>query len=870
MAEAPDHAKSGPDVALRGLSNAEVLQRRERDGWNELPAARRRGFFANALALLREPMTLLLLVCGGIYLVLGDRGEALLLLGFVVFIMALTLFQERKTEHALEALRDLTSPRALVTRGGQRVRIAGRELVQGDLVVLAEGDRVPADAMIVQASHLATDESLVTGESVPVRKSVWDGKLAVARPGGDDLPFVYAGTLVTSGAGIAQVHATGARTEMGRIGTALNVREVQDTPLQMEVKRLVVKLAWIGGALSAAAAIGYGIARHDALAGLLAGLTLAMAILPNEFPVVVTMFLALGAWRLSRWKVLARRIPAVESLGALTVLCVDKTGTLTENRMKVTQIVANGAGFDVGSAPKTDLPEPIHETVEYSILASRKDPFDPMERAFKELGEAQLAGTEHLHDSWQIVREYPLTRERLAVVQVWRAPDRGRLVVAAKGAPEAIALLCGMKPAERTRMDEGVRDLGSQGLRVLAVARSEIEATTIPEAPDSLGLAFVGLVGLVDPVRASVPAAVAECRSAGIRVIMITGDNPETAAAVARQVGVDARRVVTGSELAAMDEDSLRKRAQDTSVFARMLPEQKLRLVEALVGAGAIVGMTGDGVNDAPALKAAHIGIAMGSRGTDVAREAAAVVLLDDDFAALVHAVRLGRRIVDNLRKALAYILAVHLPIVGLTLFPIAMRWPLVLMPIHIAFLQLVIDPTCSVVFEAQPEEADVMQRPPRDPRAPMFDRRMIGLSLAQGAAVLAAVLTVYVVALRLGHQETEVRALAFATLILCNIALVLTNRSWSRIILSSSLKDLTLWSVSGGAIAFLALVIYVPPIARLFRFAPLGLVDVALCFGAAALSITWFEILKWRGRITPPTGPAPTVAPAAPAAVER
>jgi Ca2+-transporting ATPase len=364
-------------------------------------------------------------------------------------------------------------------------------------------------------------------------------------------------------------------------------------------------------------------------------------------------------------------------------------------------------------------------------------------------------------------------------------------------------------------------------------------------------------------VRESVPAAVAECRNAGIRVVMITGDYPTTAAAVARQAGVDAQRVVTGAELAAMGDDELRGRVQDTSVFARMLPEQKLRLVEALVAMGAIVGMTGDGVNDAPALKAAHIGIAMGSRGTDVAREAAAVVLLDDDFAELVHGVRLGRRIVDNLKKALAYILAVHLPIVGLTLFPIAMRWPLVLMPIHIAFLQLVIDPTCSVVFEAQPEEADVMQRPPRDPRAPMFGLRVIGLSLAQGAAVLAAVLTVYVVALRLGQEEAEVRALTFATLILSNIALVLTNRSWSRVVASSSLRDVTLWSVTGGSLVFLALVIYIPPLARLFRFAPLGLVDVALCFGAAALSITWFEILKWRrrGQVMTSTKSGPAVA---------
>jgi P-type Ca2+ transporter type 2C len=844
----PAHDAEAPDDSLRGLSPADVAMLRARDGYNELPTVRRRGLVAGLVSVVREPMSLLLLVCGGIYLVLGDRQEAFMLLGFVVFIMILTLFQERKTELALEALRDLASPRALVIREGQRIRVAGRELVQGDLVVLAEGDRVPADVVIVQGSHLAADESLLTGEAVAVRKAVGDGASAFARPGGEDLPFLYAGTLVTAGAGIARVHATGTRTEIGRIGQGMEPRAAPRTPLQAETRRLVVKLAWIAGALSALAAIGYGAAKHEALAGVLAGLTLAMAILPNEFPVVVTMFLALGAWRLSQRKVLVRRIPAVESLGAVTVLCVDKTGTLTENRMSVNRIYASAEEFDLARLRTEALPESMHETVEYSILASRRDPFDPMERAFKDLGERQLAGTEHLHHDWQLVREYPLTRERLAVVQVWRAPDRTRLVAAAKGAPEAIAQLCRSDTGERGRVEQGVRALASDGLRVLAVARSDVDEGVLSDDPAALGLRFLGLVGLVDPVRESVPAAVAECRSAGIRVVMITGDYPATAEAVARKAGLDATPVVTGSELSALNDEELRARVRGVSVFARVLPEQKLRLVQALAANGEIVGMTGDGVNDAPALKAAHIGVAMGARGTDVAREAAALVLLEDDFASLVHGVRIGRRIVDNLRKALAYILAVHLPIIGLTLVPIAMRSPLVLMPIHIAFLHLVIDPACSVVFEAQPEETDVMRRPPRDPRAPLFGRRVFAVSGLQGASVLTVVLAVYFVALRLGHSEAETRALTFATFLFSNLALIFTNRSWSRVIVSSSLKDKTLWVVTGGALAFLGLVIYVPPLLGLFRFTSLGPLDVALCFGAAVLSITWFEIVKLLG----------------------
>ena len=621
--------------------------------------------------------------------------------------------------------------------------------------------------------------------------------------------------------------------------------EAQATPLRKETRALVTKLAWLGGALSAVAAAGYALTRHDLVAGVLAGLTLAMAILPNELPVVVTMFLALGAWRLSRRNVLVRRIPAVESLGAVTVLCVDKTGTLTESRMRVRRIRANGETLDLDAPSATPLlPESVHETVEYSILASRLDPFDPMERAFKDLGEGALAGTEHLHPDWTLVREYPLMRERLAVVNVWRAADAKRLVVAAKGAPEAIAALCGSDAAERARMEEGIATLASDGLRVLAIARGDYDGGPLPEQP-SFGLRFVGLVGLEDPVRASVPAAVEECRTAGIRVVMVTGDYPGTARAVARRAGIDASCVVTGPEMSAMSERELGARVRDTCVFARMLPEQKLRLVQALAAEGEVVGMTGDGVNDAPALKAAHVGVAMGARGTDVAREAAAVVLLEDDFASLVEGVRTGRRIVENLHKALAYLLAVHLPIVGLTLLPIAMRWPLVLLPIHIAVLHLVIDPACSIVFEAQPEEADVMRRPPRDPHAALFSRRVLAVSVLQGLSACAPVLALYALAIRSGRPEAEARALAFTSFLAVNVSLIFTNRSWTRVIARSPLRDAALWVVTGGAAAFAACALYVPPLAEVFRFAPLGAVDLALCLAAGAIGITWFEVLK-------------------------
>lgn len=830
-----------------GLSSREAADRLQRDGPNQLSATRSRTVLSSALAIVREPMSLLLIGCGAIYLVLGDMQESLMLLGFVFFILAITLVQERKTERALEALRDLASPRALVIRDGVRRRIAGREVVRGDLVIISEGDRVPADGAVLAGPDLVTDESLLTGESVPVRKSEWDGQTPIARPGGDGLPFVYSGTLVVGGSAITRVLSTGASTEFGRVGKALQEVQARSTRLEQETKRLVTRLAWCGGGLSLLVIVVYGVLRSDWLGGLLAGLTLAMAVLPNEFPVVVTIFLALGAWRLSRVRVLARSLPALEALGSTTVLCVDKTGTLTENRMRVARLVGGGESFDVARLPTDPLPEAVHEVVEYSILASRRDPFDPMERAFKELGEEKLAGTEHLRPDWSLRREYPLSRELLAVTQVWAAPGETAMVVASKGAPEAIAQLCAFDPERSERLAKAVGALAGEGLRVLAVARSRFTGAALPDDVRCFSFEFVGLVGLADPVRHDVPAAVKECRTAGIQVAMITGDYPATAEAIARQIGLDVEAgVLCGHEIDRMSGDELRRRVRVARVFARVLPEQKLRLVQAFQGIGEIVAMTGDGVNDAPALKAADIGIAMGARGTDVAREAAALVLLEDDFCSLVQAVRTGRRVIENLEKALAFVLAVHLPIVGLTVIPIVMGWPLVLMPIHIAFLHLIIDPACSVVFEAEPEEPEIMQRPPRDPKAPLFGRRVLALSGLQGAVVLGVVLGVYAFALSHAEPEPHARALTFATLIIADLSLIFTNRSWSRTIAGSlSTPNRWLWWVTFATVGFLTIAIYAPPVARLFSFSALHATDVAAATAAGALSIGWFEVLK-------------------------
>jgi P-type Ca2+ transporter type 2C len=834
---------------VQGLSEREAAERLKADGYNELPSTKRKSVLAIAFEVMREPMFLLLVVSGGLYLSLGDVQEALMLLGFVFVVIGITIYQEFKTERALEALRDLSSPRALVIRDGQQQRIAGREVVCGDIVVVSEGDRVPADAVVLACRSLTADESLLTGESVPVRKSLWDGSAAMERPGGDDLPFLYSSTLIVQGQGLARVVATGARTEVGKIGKALQTVVTEKTPLQTETARLVRYVAIFGLLMCAVVIAVYGLTRGDWLNGVLAGITLAMAMLPEEFPVVLTIFLALGAWRISQKRVLTRRVPAVETLGAATVLCVDKTGTLTLNQMSVSQLYAGGQGLDVTRPPRGPLPEPNHALLEFGVLASNQDPFDPMERAIKGLGQQALADTEHLHGDWTLVQDYPLSKELLAMSHVWQSPTGDDYVVAVKGAPEAVFDLCHLGAAVSTELAGQVNRMADCGLRVLGVARASFGRAPLPSVQHAFDFEFLGLIGLADPVRPTVAAAIKECYTAGIRVVMITGDYPGTARHIARQIGLAPRdQVITGPELDALSGPALQERIKTANIFARVVPEQKLRLVQALKANGEVVAMTGDGVNDAPALKSAHIGIAMGGRGTDVAREAAALVLLDDDFSSIEQAVKLGRRIFDNLKKAMAYIFAIHVPIAGLSLIPVLLgeKWPLILLPVHIVFLELIIDPACSVVFEAEAEEPDVMRRPPRRPTDPLFSRRTVGLSLLQGAGVLLVVLGMYVAATARGSGVAEARALTFATLIVANLGLILVNRSQTQTALTMlRTPNTALWWVLGGAMFFLGLVLYVPFLRELFHLAPLHPIDLVLCLAAGIFSVLWVDVVK-------------------------
>jgi Ca2+-transporting ATPase len=827
-------------AALEGLTGAEAQARLSRDGPNEIASAKRRGLAALAGEVLREPMILLLLASGAIYFALGDPVDAAVLLASILAVMGISFLQSRRTERSLEKLRDLSSPRARVIRDSEQKRIAGREVVRGDLLIVSEGDRVAADGEIRWLSNLSIDESLLTGESVPVDKRPAGEKGAGSR---DSAARVFAGTLVVSGQGLAEVTATGPATEMGRIGKALQTIETERSPLQREIGRIVFHLAVAGLAVCALVVLFYARSRGSLLEGLLAGLAVAMSVLPEEFPVVLTVFLALGAWRISRKQVLTRRIPAIEALGAATVLCVDKTGTLTQNRMAVARLSAGDRSLEVSGAG--ELPEEFHELLEFAILASQRTPFDPMEQAIRDFGLRTLARTEHLHEDWELLREYPLSPALLAVSHAWKAREREDFVIAAKGAPEAIADLCHLGPEETRRLLGRVEELARDGLRVLAVAKARFGPAGLPARSHDFPFELLGLVGLADPLRPSARAAIEECRSAGIRVVMITGDYPVTAARVAREIGLPGATPMTGPELDALEDAALAARLGETCVFARIVPEQKLRLVEALKARGEVVVMTGDGVNDAPALKAAHIGIAMGGRGTDVAREAAALVLLDDDFSSIVEAVRLGRRIFDNLRKATAYLVAVHVPIAGMALAPVLAGWPLLLLPVQIVFLELIIDPASSIAFEAEPAEEDVMRRPPRSPRAPLLSARTLRAALFRGGSVLAVVLAVYAGGLLLGHPVGAARGAAFAALIVGNLGLILAHRSLSRTVLGSLARgNRALWWIVGLAAATLVFVLALPGLRGLFHFSEIRFSDALLGIGAGLASILWLELV--------------------------
>ncbi|MCB2074943.1 MAG: cation-translocating P-type ATPase [Novosphingobium sp.] len=826
-----------PPCSPEGLTQAEAARRLQAEGPNELPGGGRRSILAIVVDVLREPMLLLLLAAGGIYLLLGDIHDALILLAFAGLTVLIAIVQETRTERAIDALRDLSMPHATVIRDGERRQIPSRELVRGDLMAVSEGSRIAADGWVVQADGLQADEAILTGESVAVSKQAVDGEPQEEppRPGGDDLPYAWSGTLTVRGTGLVRVAATGPHTQMGQIGQSLATLESETPRLLLQTRSLVRWFAAFGIGVSALAVVLYGLLRGGWLEALLSGIALAMSMLPEELPVVLTLFMTMGAFRMSRIRVLARRGTAIETLGAATVLCTDKTGTLTQNRMEIAELRRpDGRTFRPADG-RGSFPEPFADLAGLGILACLEEPFDPMEQAFHELAERHpQAELRNLQDGgWALQRQYALSSDLLAMSNVWARDGTSRHVIAAKGAPEAIAELCGLGADERARMEAAVSEMASGGLRVLGVAEACWDEGDLPETQRHFDFAFQGLVGLADPIRETVPDAVRQLREAGIRVVMITGDYPATARAIAEQAGIDGGAVMSGEEIAGLDDGELASRIGDVAIFARVMPDQKLRIVRALKAAGEVVAMTGDGVNDSPSLKAAHIGVAMGQRGTDVAREASAIVLLDDDFGAIVSAVRLGRRIYDNIRKATGFIFAVHVPIGGLALAPLLTGWPIILGPVHIALLEMVIDPICSLSFEAEPEEEDIMRRSPRKPESPLVSKSLLGWAGLQGGLALALLLALATWANLSEMGEEAVRTTCFAGLIVAVVALIFANRSFSVSAFDHRKgHNIALIVILGLVALIFGLVFLSPAVAGLLHFAVLkfaGLEAVAL-----------------------------------------
>lgn len=765
----------------------------------------------------------MLLATIAIYFMLGDTSEAALLLISVFGIIGIELYQETKTEKSLEALRNLSSPISNVIRDGTRVTIPGREVVVGDMIILSEGSRVPADAKLISGENLLVDESLLTGESVAASKQTREIK-------NFRVNSVFSGTLVVGGHGIAKVTAIGLATELGKIGDSLKSIGTERTLLQKEVAHIIRVIAVLAISASALLTLVYWQTRGDLAQGFLAGLTLAIAVLPEEFPIVLTIFLTLGAWRLAKNNILTRRAHTIETLGSATVLCVDKTGTLTENKMKILNVIDRGGKLHAGDFAEAG------EVIRYGVLASQRRPFDPMEDAFITAGAGTFGKLEEIYGNSEIVREFPLEDDSMSIVHVW---GRGNTIsaVALKGASEAVFELCHLSRAEKKKLEGEVRRLAEQGLRVIAVAKGA-EIKEIPDVRHDLDFEFLGLVGLADPIRKEVPAAISICREAGIRAMMITGDYPETAAYIAKKIGLDWQNVITGTEFQEMSEAKRREAIKTISVFSRVTPAHKLIIVNTLKENGEVVAMTGDGVNDAPALKAAHIGIAMGKRGTDVAREAASIVLLDDNFTSIVSGVRLGRRIYSNLKKAMSYLFSVHVPIAVLSLLPVLFGWPIALIPAHIVFLELIIDPSCTLIFENEKESNNVMQRPPRRLEEPIFSKSMVLSSVIRGAFIALTVVLAYKVLLDNGWSGDKARGMTFLILIVSNIFLILVISG--KQVLADILRreNKAMIAILSITTISLLMVFNIPGLRELFRFEALSLAEAGVGVLVGAFSI--------------------------------
>ncbi len=837
-----------------GLNDSAVLVARTLHGYNEIPQASKRGAARLIGEVVREPMFLLLLSAAGIYLLIGSLDEGLLLACFALLSIGLTVFQEHRSERALQALRELATPTVRVIRAGAIRRIPARELVPGDWMFLDEGERVAADAIVRHGIGITVDESLLTGESVPVRKCSAETQPDRSRsyPGGDDSPLVYAGTLICSGHGQAEVLSVGVATEMGRIGKAIDQVDLAATPLQQSLRTLILRFALLALGVSLVLFLWYGLSRGDWLQGALSALALGMAMLPEEFPMAFTILLALAAWQLAQRKVLVRRPVVLQTLGGVTLLCVDKTGTLTENRMRLSTLVVGSNFRSIEFGTRETMhgeDQELDQLIEAAMLASRNDSLDPIDRAVITVAQTHRRTHPASTTKFQLVHEFPLSPELPAVARIWLCEDGFNRIVA-KGAPEAILSLCHLDELTRKPWLKMVGELADSGLRVLAVAEGVSPVSDrISDTHEPLFYPL-GLLAFEDPVRKSAAQTVAIAQAAGISVAMITGDYPSTAQAIARQIGIETQAgVLRGDTMDTMDDPAMAEAVARVRVYARIRPEQKLRLVQLLQRQGQIVAMTGDGVNDAPALKAAHVGIAMGEHGTDVAREAASLVLLDENLDRIVESVRRGRHLQDTLARVLRYVTAIHVPIAGLALIPVAAGLPPLLLPAHVVLTEMVVDPMCSVAFAAAPDNPRLMKTPPSQWQGLGVKRRDLIQGATQGLALLLVCLLVYVISLQRGADAETARTLSVIALTAGNLALVASHLTGPRMALNTLLhrQMRSYWVLSALAAGVLAICIAAPTLRTLFHLAVPSILEIVVSSGIAAAAVLTSALLTFR-----------------------
>ncbi|MGC1242619.1 MAG: cation-translocating P-type ATPase [Chryseosolibacter sp.] len=815
---------------LTGLSDAQVLEARARHGRNEV-AAGKSTFLLLVKDIFKEPMVLLLLAAALIYFVSGETGDAVFMTIGIVLVTGISLFQESRSRKALAALRALTAPVCKVIRNGKTQSIKREEIVVGDYVVVEEGTAVPADGIIIQSNDFSVDESILTGESLSVIKnSMENGR-------------VFQGTTVASGLAICRVVAIGAKTELGKIGISIESIGEEETPLQKQIRNFVKKMALAGVLVFLIVwAINF-YQSHALLPSLLQALTLAMSILPEEIPVAFTTFMALGAWRLMKVGIIARHIKTVETLGSASVICTDKTGTITENRMTLAGVFVLPSGAISGPG---HFGPGEHALIRMAMWASEPIPFDPMEAALHQAYAA--AATVDERPYYKMIREYPLAGRPPMMTHIF-ANEGGDTIIAAKGAPEALMKVSDLTDPDREAVTRALADLYGQGFRVLAVGVSTFYGDDYPPSQDQLPFRMLGLVAFYDPPKKNIREVFESFYNAGINVKIITGDNAATTATIARQIHFrGSEKTMTGEELLKLDEREVREKVMEINIFSRMFPDAKLRILNALKANGQIVAMTGDGVNDGPALKASHIGIAMGKKGAELAKQVSSLILADDDLAKMVDAVAMGRKIYANLKKAIQYIISIHIPIILTVFLPLVLGWvyPAIFSPVHVIFLELIMGPTCSIIYENEPMEAGLMHQKPRPFTTTFFKIQELSTSIVQGLVITVGTLSVYQFAVAHGYDEPVTRTMVFITLISANIFLTLVNRSFYFSILTTiRYRNNLVPLMIAITVGLTAMLLWVPLLRNLFQFGNISTYQLLVAVTAGCVSVLWFEVVK-------------------------